>query len=118
MQKCHTAQETLINEACAFPKFLRCDCYLYERISSSLCRNAASSIFCCIVMLSLKSLLQIAKIHPRQNMPRTVYLMAQEKEDHEFHDRWKDLYRRKRFPHPISMRKRTSCSYNHMDDRD
>ncbi|KYM81221.1 hypothetical protein ALC53_08292 [Atta colombica] len=117
MQKCHTAQETLIDKPCAFPKFLRSDCYLYERIGSSLCRIAASSTFC-TVMLSLKSLLQRAKIHPKQNMPRREYLMAQEKEGHEFHDKWKDPYQHKRFPHPISMRKHTSCLNNHMGDQD
>ncbi|KYN38206.1 hypothetical protein ALC56_07246 [Trachymyrmex septentrionalis] len=109
MQKCHTAQETLIDEPCAFPKFLRSDCYLYERIGYGIFRT---------VMLSLKSPLQIARIHPKQNMPRREYLMAQEKAVHEFHDRGKDPYRHKRFPHPISMRKRTSCLYNHMGDQD
>ncbi|KYN15436.1 hypothetical protein ALC57_12485 [Trachymyrmex cornetzi] len=109
MQKCHTAQETLIDEPCTFPKFLRSDCYLYERIDTGVHQS---------VMLSLKSHLQRARIHPKRNMPRKEYLMAQEKEDHEFHDRWKDPYRHKRFPHPISMRKRTSCSYNHMGDQD
>ncbi|KAL0134758.1 hypothetical protein PUN28_001494 [Cardiocondyla obscurior] len=38
--------------------------------------------------------------------------MEREKEDREFRDRKKDLYRRKRFPRLISMRRHTSCSCN------
>ncbi|TGZ52083.1 Uncharacterized protein DBV15_05042 [Temnothorax longispinosus] len=91
MQKCHPAQETLINETCALPKFLCRDCHLYQRI---------------------------AEIHPRRSTPKRENLMAREKEDHEFRDRWKDPYQHKRSPRPISMRKRTSYSYNHTGDQD
>lgn len=51
-------------------------------------------------------------------MPKRGNLTAREKEDHESHDRPKDPYRHKKSPHPILMKKRTSCSCNRTDDRD
>lgn len=63
MQKCHAAQETLINETCAFPKFLRRDCHLYERVGSSLCGIAACSTFCRSCRIIFQSTSRSANFH-------------------------------------------------------
>lgn len=69
MQKCHPAQETLINETCALPKFLCRDCHFYERIRSSLCGIAASSTFCCTCRIISQSTSRSANFHSAKATP-------------------------------------------------
>lgn len=69
MQKCHSAQETLINETCAFPKFLRCDCHLYERVRLCLCGIAVFSTVCCACRIISQSTSRSANFHGAKTAP-------------------------------------------------
>lgn len=69
MQKCHPAQETLINETCAFPKFLCRDCHLYECVRSGLCGIAASSTFCYTCRIISQSTSRSANFHSAKATP-------------------------------------------------
>lgn len=69
MQKCHSAQETLINETCAFPKFLRRDCHLYERVRSCLCGIAVFSTVSCVCRIISQSTSRSANFHGAKTAP-------------------------------------------------
>lgn len=73
MKKRHSTQETLIDETCAFPKFLGHNCHPYEHMCSSLCKIAilrvSYPIFCRAYRIAPQSTSQSANFHGAKAIP-------------------------------------------------
>lgn len=69
MQKCHSAQKTLINESRAPPKFLGRDCHFYERVHSSFRGIAILSTLCCTWRIISQSTSRSANFHSAKATP-------------------------------------------------